>query len=117
MKDNKIRVTEILLELGFKPHLVGYNYLREAVLYVIEDETRMHSITTKIYPHVSELFHSTRSKVERGIRTSIYVAWQSGQLIPTINKLFGVRVVNEKYNVTCGEMIALISEKVMLENI
>jgi len=58
---------------------------------------------------------TTPSRVERAIKHAIDVAWSRGQ-IETINKIFGYTIQNEKGRPTNSEFIAMVADKLRLEN-
>lgn len=53
--------------------------------------------------------------MERAIRHAIEVAWTRGK-IENINDIFGYNVYTRNDKPTNGEFIALIADKLMLEN-
>lgn len=76
-KDDSIEalVTNIIHEVGVPAHIKGYQYLREAIIMVINDIDVINQITKCLYPQIAEKFHTTPSRVERAIRHAIEVAW------------------------------------------
>lgn len=57
--------------LGVPASLKGYEYIKIAVVLVLEDKTRMHAATRRLYPEIARACHSTASRVERAIRHAI----------------------------------------------
>lgn len=112
--DIESQITRIIQEIGIPAHIKGYLYLREAIGLVIEDMDFLGAITKELYPQVAIRFNTTPSRVERAIRHAIEVAWTRGK-IDTINQLFGYTVSNNKGKPTNSEFIALISDKLRLE--
>lgn len=108
------QITKMIQEIGIPAHIKGYLYLREAIGMVIEDMDFLGAITKELYPHVAIKFNTTPSRVERAIRHAIEVAWTRGRL-DTINQLFGYTVSNNKGKPTNSEFIALIADKLRLE--
>ena len=82
----------------------------------IDSPEIINSITKRLYPDVAQRFETSPSKVERAIRHAIEVAWNKGK-IENINSLFGVKVYSSNEKPTNGEFIALVADKMMLENI
>lgn len=107
-------VTKIIHEIGIPAHIKGYLYLREAITMVIEDMDYLGAITKELYPSIAVKFNTTPSRVERAIRHSIEVAWSRGR-VDVINKLFGYTVNDHKGKPTNSEFIALIADKIRLE--
>lgn len=108
------RIAKIFLSVGIPAHIKGYQFLRTAIKEVVEDPTIINSITKKLYPTIAKIYLTSPSKVERAIRHAIEVAWSRGK-IENINKLFGFKVYNVNDKPTNGEFIALVADKLMLE--
>ena len=81
---------------------------------VVEDMDFLGAITKELYPTIASKYNTTASRVERAIRHAIEVAWTRGR-IDTINQLFGYTVNNAKGKPTNSEFIALIADKLRLE--
>lgn len=81
---------------------------------VIDDMDYLGAVTKELYPAVAERYNTTPSRVERAIRHAIEVAWNRGK-IETLDKLFGYTVSNAKGKPTNSEFIALIADKIRLE--
>ena len=75
----------------------------------------LNSITKQLYPTIAKKYDTTPSRVERAIRHAIEVAWSRGKM-DTINDLFGYTVNAGKGKPANSEFIALISDKIRLEN-
>ena len=110
------KITKLIQEVGVPAHIKGYVYLREAILMVIEDMDYLGAVTKELYPGVAAKHNTTPSRVERAIRHAIEVAWNRGK-IDTIDKIFGYTVSNHKGKPTNSEFIALIADKLRLEDI
>lgn len=113
--DLETRVTEVIHEVGVPAHIKGYQYLREAICMTVMDLDLMNSVTKILYPDIAKKYHTTASRVERAIRHAIEVAWTRGRL-ETIEMLFGYTVHSGKGKPTNSECIALIADKIRLEN-
>ena len=100
--------------LSIPAHIKGYQYLREAVKMVIENPDVINRITKELYPGIGRRFATTASKVERAIRHAIEVAWSRGR-IDTLNRAFGCKVATREDKPTNGEFIAMIADKLALE--
>lgn len=107
-------VTNIIHEVGVPAHIKGYQYLRDAIIMVINDMDILNSITKQLYPSIAKQYNTTPSRVERAIRHAIEVAWSRGKM-DTIDKLFGYTVNNGKGKPTNSEFIALIADRLRLE--
>ena len=69
-KELKIKVMNIMKELGITANLKGYEYLIEAIICVYKDSSYK-EITKKLYPHIANKFNTTFKNVERSIRHAI----------------------------------------------
>lgn len=107
-------VTNIFHELGMPAHIKGYEYLRYAVLRVIENRNLLHSVTKELYPMTAKAFGSKASRVERAIRPAIEVAWTRGDA-DNISKLFGCTVLSSRGKPTNSEFLAMIADKILLK--
>lgn len=107
-------VTNIIHEIGIPAHIKGYHYLRDAIIMAIEDMDVLNAITKILYPTVAKKHQTTSSRVERAIRHAIEVAWSRGKL-DTLEALFGYTVSTGKGKPTNSEFIALIADKIRLE--
>ncbi|MDR7856155.1 sporulation transcription factor Spo0A [Tissierella sp.] len=113
-KNLESKITKIIHEIGIPAHIKGYLYLREGITLVIQDMDFLGAITKELYPHIAIKFNTTPSRVERAIRHAIEVAWTRGK-VDTINQLFGYTVSNNKGKPTNSEFIALVADKLRLE--
>ena len=111
----KNRVTNIIHEIGVPAHIKGYQYLREAIIITVEDMDVINAVTKVLYPEVAKRFGTTASRVERAIRHAIEVAWDRGDL-ETLQRFFGYTVSNTKGKPTNSEFIAMIADKLLLED-
>ncbi len=108
------KISNIFISIGIPAHIKGYQFLREAVKLAVEEPEIIGSITKKLYPTIAEKFETSSSKVERGMRHAIEVAWNRGK-IENINSLFGFKVYSSNDKPTNGELIALIADKMIME--
>ena len=108
------RISNIFISIGIPAHIKGYQFLREAVKLAVEEPEIIGSITKKLYPTIAERFETSSSKVERGMRHAIEVAWNRGK-IENINNIFGLKIYNRNEKPTNGELIALIADKMIMD--
>lgn len=108
-------VTEIIHEIGIPAHIKGYQYLREAIILSIDDLDMINAVTKLLYPTIAKKFNTTSSRVERAIRHAIEVAWDRGDL-ETLQRFFGYTVSNLKGKPTNSEFIAMIADRLSLQN-
>lgn len=109
------KVTNIIHKVGIPAHIKGYKYLRCAIKKTIIDEDIINSVTKELYPQVAKEYSTTPPRVERAIRHAIEVAWNRGEE-ETLNKIFGYTVSSNKGKPTNSEFIAMIADKLRLQN-
>ncbi len=112
--DLETKVTNILHEIGVPAHIRGYHYMREAIMMSVNDMDVLNYITKELYPSIAKKCNTTPSRVERAIRHAIEVAWNRGK-VDAIDALFGYTVNNHKGKPTNSEFIALIADRLRLE--
>ncbi len=108
-------ITNIIHEIGVPAHIKGYMYLRDAITMVVNDIELLSAVTKELYPSIAKKYNTTASRVERAIRHAIEVAWARGQ-VDTINRIFGYTVHNSKGKPTNSEFIAMVADKLRLQN-
>ena len=107
-------VTNVIHEVGVPAHIKGYQYLREAIMMVVNDIDVINQITKSLYPQIAKKYSTTPSRVERAIRHAIEVAWGRGQA-EVVENIFGYTVSAAKGKPTNSEFIAMIADKLRLE--
>ena len=107
-------VTNVIHEVGVPAHIKGYQYLREAIIMVVNNIEVINQITKQLYPDIAKKYGTTPSRVERAIRHAIEVAWGRGQA-DVVESIFGYTVSAAKGKPTNSEFIAMIADKLRLE--
>ncbi len=107
-------VTNVIHEVGVPAHIKGYQYLREAIIMVVNNIDIINQITKQLYPDIAQRYGTTPSRVERAIRHAIEVAWGRGQT-EVVESIFGYTVSAAKGKPTNSEFIAMIADKLRLE--
>jgi two-component system, response regulator, stage 0 sporulation protein A len=110
----ELEVTNLMREVGIPPHMIGYQYIREAILLSINNSRSFTAVTKVLYPAVAEKFDTTPQKVERAIRNAIEGAWErsSGD---SLDALFGYATNPKKPRPTNSEFIAMVADKIRLK--
>lgn len=112
--DMDAEVTKIIHEIGIPANIRGYQYLRDAIIFVMNEMNLLGSVTKVLYPRIAEKHNTTPSRVERAIRHAIEVAWSRGN-IELLNEIFGHTVDVEKGKPTNSAFIARIADKLRIE--
>lgn len=106
------RITNVLRSIGIPANLKGYFFLRDAIQMVINNSEimmRWGSITKVIYPAIASRYHTTPSRVERGIRHSIEVGWNRSSN-EALEMIFGNTLNTFKIKPTNGKFIISIAD-------
>ena len=104
-------VSDVLLEVGIPVSLIGYRYIRRAIILATNDHEYVNSVTKLTYPTIADEFKVTSARVERGIRHCIEVAWTRGDA-DVLMKYFGNTINFNKGKPTNTEFIATMAEHV-----
>lgn len=112
-KNMDVAVTNIIHEMGVPAHIKGYQYLRDAILMVIDDVSLLGAVTKELYPMIAIKYTTTPSRVERAIRHAIELAWDRGN-VEMMNKFFGYTINLERGKPTNSEFIAMVADKLRI---
>lgn len=112
-KNLDVEVTNIIHQMGVPAHIKGYQYLRDAILFVIEEVNLLGAITKELYPMIAQKYNTTPSRVERAIRHAIELAWDRGN-VEMMNKFFGYTINVERGKPTNSEFIAMVADKLRI---
>ena len=97
-------------------NISGYQYLREAILITAADPSVLNKAVTKIlYPEIARRYGTTALRVERCIRSAIETAWDRASP-ETLPKYFGCTVSSQRGKPSNAEFIALLAERLTLED-
>ena len=113
-KNLDVSVTNIIHEMGVPAHIKGYQYLRDAILMVVEEVNLLGAVTKELYPMIAMKYQTTPSRVERAIRHAIELAWDRGN-VDMMTKFFGYTINLERGKPTNSEFIAMVADKLRIE--
>ena len=111
------RVTDVMDDMGIPNHLKGYDYIREAVILLIEDKTYRKSITYRLYPDIAKKYETTWRGVERAIQTAIESVWQKQDRAEEIKSILGGRISISKKRPTNKKFLLAVADKIRLNSI
>lgn len=114
IKNLDVEVTKIIHQMGVPAHIKGYQYLRDAIILVIDDVSLLGAVTKELYPMIAEKYQTTPSRVERAIRHAIELAWDRGN-VEMMNRFFGYTINVERGKPTNSEFIAMIADKLRIQ--
>lgn len=104
-----VKITQLLHDMGIPAHLCGHDYLRDAILMVMESHEVSGRMTKEIYPEIANKYKKSPQSVERAIRTALDVAWTRGKT-ELINDIFRFTVNIQKGRPTNSEFVSLIAD-------
>lgn len=116
LKSTKIasEVGSLLHDLGIPSNIRGYEYIREGIMILYNDQTISAKITKSVYPLIAEKYQTTTTRVERAIRHAIEISWVRGD-IELMENLFGNSIDVERSRPTNGEFLLTIADKFKVE--
>ena len=112
------RIVSLIHEIGIPSHIMGYQYLKDAVQITMHDRDTLNAInavTKVLYPEVARKFGTTASRVERAIRHAIEIAFTRGNS-EFITSLFGYSINPATGKPTNSEFIAVISDYLRMKH-
>ena len=110
-------VTTMMHQIGIPAHIKGYQYIRDAILMAVEDVSLIGAVTKELYPGIAKKYNTASSRVERGIRHAIELAWERGNK-DSLKRIFGYAMNIDRQKPTNSEFIALIADKLtMMKNV
>lgn len=99
----KIRIRELMREMGFRERLPGTQQLKVAIAMY---EPGM-GITKELYPELARKLGTTAAAVERNMRYAIEDAWLHGDA-DAQQRIFGATVWPDKGRPTVGDFVAQV---------
>ena len=111
----RVKISEMLHNLGVPSHIKGYQYIRDGILMMYKEPAMLKGITKEIYPELATRYQTTSSRVERAIRHAIEVSWTRGDY-RLMEKYFGNSLDYEKSKPTNAEFIVTLTDRLRLDN-
>lgn len=108
-------VVALLRDVGVSVRMIGYKYLKEAIILAINDSDSLTSVTKYIYPAIASRFGSSPSNVERNIRYAIESSWEKRteeKYLDFQNEVFS----DKSKKPTNSEFINFCAEKILYRN-
>lgn len=104
-------VSDVMREIGIPAHVLGYRYVRYAIILAANNHEYVNCITKMLYPAIAVEFDTSASRVERAIRHAIEIAWDRGDL-DVLMRYFGNTIHINKGKPTNSEFIANMADHV-----
>lgn len=108
------KVIDMLLAFKIQPDIMGFDYLKSAIMMCYQQEGLKNNISKKIYPMVAKSYNATPETVERGMRTAVENCFNCGGLLE-INEKCGRVVYNNNFKWTNGEVICTLAQLIKIE--
>lgn len=112
-KMQTVQISNVLHDVGVPVHLIGYDYLKQAIALVLSDKSYQRAITKKLYPTVADLCNATPKCVERGMRNAIEKTYERAECSKDYKKVFE----NISDKPTNSEFIATLVEAIELKKL
>lgn len=101
-----------LIVLRITPNLKGYNYLKEAVLRVCEDDSKKIKMSNNLYLELARDFNEKPALIDRALRHALEVAYKRDGFIE-FERFTKFNFICEKP--TAKELICFLAEKLNLD--
>lgn len=107
------RITRLLTAIGIPSNLLGFAYLRAALLLVMSEPELGKQLTTRLYPRIAAQFSVAARSVERAIRHAIQLAWERGssegyqRALGRLGSSVGDRPTNSEFLAQTAECIRI----------
>lgn len=119
MKTPRVKVTpeiqkviiDELISLGVSPSVLGYEYTKVALCYILENPLIVYSITKELYPAVAKEVDSTPSRVERALRHAVEKLYSDCDL-DILDRYFGLVSSRDKGKVTNSQFLSVMAERI-----
>jgi len=98
-----------LIKLGIKCDYSGYDYLVDAVLFVIEKPQYAYNVKALIEEVAKKNNCENPQRVESNIQNAINATYNS-KGFNSINDLYGMDLIRPDHKPTMGELIKLVAE-------
>ena len=116
IKNVDIEATQMIQQAGVPAHVKGYQYLRDAIVSVVNEVSLLESVTKELYPLIADKYQTTPSRVERGIRHAIELACDRGN-VEFMNGLFGYTISVGRGKPTNSEFIAMVADNIRMSKL
>lgn len=112
----EVEVSNIIKGTGISPHMLGYPYILEAVMEILQEQGPFFCASRVIYPCIAKKFNTTPEKVERAIRNTLSSACAKG-MTAEMESLLSKTYDRKKRWPTNTEFFTAVVEKVKLSRL
>lgn len=83
------KAIDILNEIGITTKYLGYEYIKELVVDIVNDRRMLQSFNTKLYPKIAIKYNTQVNNIERNIRNAINIAKKNCKDKELYNRICG----------------------------
>lgn len=80
MANNKLFLSNLLMDMKISPRYLGYLYLQAIVSMILENQLYLKSLSRYVYPAIAKEFKTAPKSVEKAIDNALSRAYQKGGL-------------------------------------
>lgn len=84
-------ITELLINIGLKPHLSGFHYFKTAIYKSAKEITLLNAVTKELYPLVADIYTIEPENVESSMRHVIKLTWKDNKRVKKAMKQYGYK--------------------------
>lgn len=106
------KLTTFMLEVGYRPNMNGFTYIRDAVIETFKGAGLSMSYITDIYNKIATKYSTTRGAVERAIRHATEIASRGQNFYRAWYNIFHANVVTPGEILTNKMVIGLFVEAI-----
>lgn len=111
----KNKIADYLNELGLTTKYLGYCYIKELVVDVIEDRRNLKSFNSRLYPQVAIKYNTQVINIERNVRNAINVAIDSCKNRKLYDEIMGYSNITRQNKVPSNkQFITWLAEKIAI---
>ncbi len=104
----QLSIRRLLIKIGIRVDLDGFDYLVSAVELAIKDAELAKKLCDGLYGRVAEKYNTKAYCVERSIRSAIEKAYVHRGL-QEVNKLFNTQIIDENKRPSSGRFIRILA--------
>lgn len=111
----KNKIADYLNELGLTTKYLGYCYIKDLVVNIIEDRRNLKSFNSKLYPQVAIKYNTQVINIERNVRNAINVAIDSCKNRKLYDEIMGYSNITRQNKVPSNkQFITWLAEKIAI---
>ncbi|MCL2861335.1 MAG: sporulation initiation factor Spo0A C-terminal domain-containing protein [Firmicutes bacterium] len=101
----EFEVTNIMLEMGMFPNLLGFDFIKEAVFIMLKYNYRRK--IGEVYKDIAKNRKTSENSVEKAIRHAVEYSYRIGKL-KELEKKFGFKFIESSFCTTNNQFISIL---------